>query len=176
MGTAAKSVKEGLSGFGRDFKKGWKRSSTTSKVGLAMSATGLSLGAANYANSLENKHDNKRRGVLEAQSLNQLKDISESLKKKPKVTVNFRLSPDQEKMASISQAGKDALMFAKRNPATTLGLVGGAVEGAASTTKKRNESSLMTGLRGAKNTIIGGVSGAAVGTIVDHGINKYIRK
>jgi hypothetical protein len=92
---SAKAVAESITGFGKSFAKGWKRSSTTSKVGLGMSAAGLSLGAANYSNSLENKLDNKKRGVLEAQSLNELKGISEALRKKPKVTVNLKLVPDQ---------------------------------------------------------------------------------
>lgn len=88
------SVKEGIKAVGKDFARGWKRSSLTSKVGLGMSAAGLSLGAANYANSLENKRDNKQRSKIEAQSLDALKGISESLKKKPKVTVNLRLQQD----------------------------------------------------------------------------------
>lgn len=88
------SVKEGIKAVGKDFARGWKRSSTTSKIGLAMSASGLGLGVANFKNSTESKQRGRHMAELEAQSLNQLKVISESLKKKPKVTVNLRLHQD----------------------------------------------------------------------------------
>ena len=83
--------------FGKDFAKGWKRSSTTSKIGLGMSATGLGLGAANFKNSVDSKHRGQHMADIEAQSLNELKGISEALKKKPKVTVNLKLAPQQDK-------------------------------------------------------------------------------
>lgn len=176
LGTRGEALKHGVESFSKDFAKGWKRSSTTSKVGLGMSATGLSLGAANYANSLENKRDNKQRSVIEAQSLEQLRGISESLKKKPKVTVNLKVVPEHNKEASAITAAKEALRFAKRNPLTALGTVAGASDGAASTTKRRNESYVRAGLRGVRNTIVGGVTGAAVGATADHLVNKYLRK
>jgi hypothetical protein len=140
-----------------------------------MSATGLTLGAANYANSLENKQDNKHRSVIEAQSLNELKGISEALKKKPKVTVNLKLTPSQEKQASVARAARDALHFAKQRPIVSVGTAAGALEGVNKTTRKNNESLVGVGLRGVKNTIVGGVAGAAVGTVLEHGYNKYIR-
>lgn len=170
------SIKEGAKAIGRDFAKGWKRSSTTSKIGLGMSATGLGLGVANYKNGVESKHRGQRMADIEIKSLNELKNISESLKKKPKVTVNLRLQQEAEKQASLRDALRDAGHFAKRNPFMTLGIMAGAAEGASKTTKKRNESSIMTGLRGVKNTIVGGAAGGAVGAVVDNGYNKYLRK
>jgi len=92
-----RAVGEGVRSFGKDFAKGWKRSSTTSKIGLGMSSAGLGLGVANLGNGLENKHDNKYRTRIEQASLEELKGISESLKKKPKVTVNLKLSPSDDK-------------------------------------------------------------------------------
>jgi hypothetical protein len=169
------SAAEGIKNFGRDFSKGWKRSSTTSKVGLAMSASGLGLGVANYKNGVESKHRNEARATIESQSLNELKGISEALKKRPKVTVNVKV-PSQEKSAGLAEAGRDALHFAKKNPLTALGAVAGATDGAAQTTRKKNESMITAGLRGVRNTIVGGVGGAAVGSIVEHGYNKYVRK
>jgi hypothetical protein len=169
LGSFAESARE----FGKDFAKGWKRSSTTSKVGLGMSASGLGLGVANYKNGVENKHNNVARNALEQESLKELKGISESLKKKPKVTVNLKLH--QEKEASLRSAAHDAMNFAKRNPLTAAGTVLGASDGALSTTKKKNESYVRAGLRGVRNTIAGGVTGAAVGAIGDHLRNKYLR-
>lgn len=89
----------GASEFAKDFAKGWKRSSTTSKIGLGMSASGLSLGVANYVNSVENKHRGRHMADVEAQSLDELKGISEALKKRQNVNVHVKLP--QEKTASV---------------------------------------------------------------------------
>lgn len=172
LGEAAESVR----GFGKSFAKGWKRSSTTSKIGLGMSATGLGLSAANFSNSIQNKHRDNARALLEQQSLDALRGISETLKKKPKVTVNLRLAPDGEKQASVGDAAKDAFRFAKRYPLTTAGGVIGAADGAGQTTRKKNESAFKVGVRGIRNTVTGAVAGAAVGGVADHVVNKYIRK
>lgn len=166
---------EKIAGVDR-FARNWKKSSVPSMVGLGMSAAGLSLGTANYANSLENKRDNKQRSQLESASLNELKGISETLKKKHNVTVNLKLQQDPEKQASFRMAAKDALRYAKAHPLPAIGAVGGAIEGASSTTRKKNENIVMTGLRGVKNTVVGGVAGAAVGSVVETLHNKYIRK
>jgi hypothetical protein len=77
-----KSIGEAVSKGAKDFKKGFARSSTTSKIGLGMSATGLGLGTANFKNSIENKHDNKHRGEIEQKSLETLRDIHTELQKK----------------------------------------------------------------------------------------------
>lgn len=91
------SAAESIRGFGRDFRKGWKESSTTSKVGLGMSATSIGLGTANFRNGRANRKNNEARGKLEEQSLQELKGISDSLKKKQHVTVH--LKTDHEKTA-----------------------------------------------------------------------------
>jgi CRISPR/Cas system CMR-associated protein Cmr5 small subunit len=169
LGSAAESAAESVKGFGKDFAKGWKRSSTTSKVGLMMSGTGLGLGVANYKNGVENKHNNVARGALERESLNELKGISDTLKKKQHVTVTLN------KEASLRDAARDAYSFAKRNPLTAAGAVIGSADGALSTTKKPKESVVRTGLRGIRNIVTGGVTGAVVGSVGDHLKNKYIR-
>jgi hypothetical protein len=87
-----------LSEFGKSFAKGWKRSSTTSKIGLGMSATGLGLGVANLANGIESKHRGNHMADVESKSLDQLKDIAEALKKRQSVNVHVKL-PEQEKAA-----------------------------------------------------------------------------
>lgn len=76
------SVAESVAKGSKDFKKGFGRSSTTSKIGLGMSATGLGLSVANYRNGVENKHDNKHRGTIEQKSLETLQDIHKELQKK----------------------------------------------------------------------------------------------
>ena len=89
----------GLNEFAKDFSKGFKRSSTTSKIGLGMSGAGLSLGAANYSNSVESKHRGRHMADVEAQSLNELRGISEALKRRQSVNVHVKLP--QEKTASL---------------------------------------------------------------------------
>lgn len=80
--------------FGKDFAKGWKRSSTTSKVGLGMSAVGLGMSGANYHNSIANRKDNKERAKLETKSLEILQDIAKGVQKPTKVVVKVDAQPN----------------------------------------------------------------------------------
>ena len=114
---------EKIAGFAQDFAKGWKRSSTTSKIGLGMSATGLGLGVANYANSVENKRRGQHMVSVEGESLNELKTIAEALKKRQNVNVHVKL-PDQEKVAFIKEKVKAGLRVAK-HPKTYMAVGGG---------------------------------------------------
>ena len=95
------AVSSGAKSFGKDFAKGWKRSSTTSKVGLGMSAGGLGLGVANYKNGVESKQRGKHMANVEAASLGELKSIAEALKKRQNVNVHVKM-PVQEKSASAT--------------------------------------------------------------------------
>lgn len=69
-----------------NFKKGWKRSSTTSKIGLGVSSIGLSTGVANYRHNV-NMNETRRRN--EELSLQQLRAINRSLKKPHEVIVSL---------------------------------------------------------------------------------------
>ena len=160
--------------FAKDFNKGFRRSSTTSKIGLGMSAAGLSLGVANYVNSVENKHRGRHMADVESQSLNELKGISEALKKRQNVNVHVKLP--QEKTASLKNAVKDALRFSQAHPLPVIGGTLGAIDGAGQTTKQPGESSFKTGLRGIRNTVTGAVAGAGIGALGEQAYNKYIRK
>ncbi|MNK09994.1 hypothetical protein D3C87_280040 [compost metagenome] len=93
------SVADSAAKFGKDFAKGWRRSSTTSKVGIGMSGVGLGMSAANYHNSLGYRHDNTERTKLEAKSISLLEDISKGLKKTPKVVVKVEPASNLVKKA-----------------------------------------------------------------------------
>jgi hypothetical protein len=163
----------GFSGLAGDLAKGWKNTSATSKLGLAMSGTGLGLGVANYRNSLDSKHRGHRMEEVESQSLRQLQDISGTLKKRQQV--NVKVEMPNEKRASLAEALKDAAKFSRNNPFTTTGAIAGAYEGGTSTTRKPDETYASTVIRGVKNTAIGAISGAALGDWADKGYNKYIK-
>lgn len=90
---------EGAAQFGKDFAKGWRRSSTTSKVGLGMSGVGLSMSAANYHNGIGYRKDNNERAKLEQKSVSLLEDISKGLKKPTKVVLKVNPSSNLVKKA-----------------------------------------------------------------------------
>jgi len=75
-------------GFLKGLKKGWARSSTTSKIGLLASSVGLGTGIANYRHNLRM---NETRRHNEELSLQQLRAINRALKKPQEVVVT--LSP-----------------------------------------------------------------------------------
>lgn len=161
----------------RDFRKGFRDSSTTSKIGLGMSATGLGLSVSNYNNGKANLQDNKERKSLEATSLQTLQNIAESLKKPQRVVVKVNPGALEKKAIKLSDAktyGRAALQLAARNPATVgLGTLG-AVDGAMRTTRKKDENIAKTVLRGMRNTAEGALYGAAAGKILEvgHGLIK----
>lgn len=76
----------GLAAFAQNFRKGWNRSSTTSKIGLGVSTIGLSTGLANYHHNV-NVNVNRRRN--EELSLQQLRAINRALKKPHEVVVSI---------------------------------------------------------------------------------------
>lgn len=173
----ASPLTEGAKQFGRDFAKGWKRSSTTSKVGLGMSGVGLTMSAANYHNSIGYRKDNHERSKLEQKSISLLEDIAKGIKKPPKVVVKVdHPITKQAGMYKAKHLVAAATQLTKSNPGLIVGGVLGGVDGAASTTHQKNESYAKTVLRGIRNTTTGAASGAVVGKAIEMGYKHLKNK
>jgi hypothetical protein len=78
-----------------------------------------------------------------------------------------------EKIASLSNVkhmAHAAVDIAKKHPLPAALGVGGALDGAMSTTRRGNESKVKVGLRGIRNTIAGGATGVAAGAAAEKAV------
>jgi hypothetical protein len=79
------------------------------------------------------------------------------------------------RVSNAKHLGRAALSVAKQNPMTVAFGAGGAMDGALSTTHDGKEGPVRFGLRGARNTIVGGAKGAAAGKALELGY-KHLKE
>lgn len=79
-----------LRGFAKNLGKELKDSKALDKIGLGMSAVGLTTSVSRTGLAAEHKKREQDRAALEAKSLQTLEDMSKSLNKRPRVTVTIK--------------------------------------------------------------------------------------